>query len=123
MTEDLVLARGKGCKSSLDFGQFGAGLPRNVVLFDCTADGLDKIGGIHGFGEEIDGSTFHSCDARRKVTVPGKEDDWQQAASGGQRFLQLKPVQARHREVKHQATRRIGVVALKKLVRRSKRGR
>jgi hypothetical protein len=61
---------------------------------------------------------LHRLNARRDVATAGKKDDRQLARLLFQHPLHFKTVQARQREVEHEAARSVPVVAFEKLVRR-----
>jgi hypothetical protein len=94
---------------------------QHLILGQRLVNGGNQRSVVYWLGQEIRRAMLHRLNARRDVATAGEKDDWQHARPLFQRPLHIEAVQARQREVEHEATRSVPVVAVEKLVRRRKR--
>ena len=73
--------------------------------------------------QKINCALFYRPHTHRNVSVAGEENDGQFAALSGKRQLQFQAVDARHRNIEHQAAGCVLIVVVEELLWRSERGR
>ncbi len=122
MLEHFPLARRERVETRADFGKLGLLLADDSVSFDGCANRCEQIFVLHGFGEEIKRAMFHRLHTLRNITMAGEKNNRQATAFFVERRLELKAIEARHRDIKHEAPRRGRIVLGEKFLWRRKGG-
>ena len=105
MFEHFPLARCERVETRADSGKLGLFPPGDSVSFNRGVNGRKQIFSIDGFGEEIKLAMFHCLHALRNITVTGEKNNRQATAFLAECCLELKAIEARHREIKHETPR------------------
>src|SRR5207245_1723802 len=108
------LARCERVETGADFGKFGLFPASDSVSFNSCANGCEQIFVLHGLRKEIKRAIFHRLHTLRNITVAGEKNNRQDAAFLAERSLELKAIEARHRDIKHEAAGRARIVLGKK---------
>ena len=105
--EHVALARSEACEPLTKVRGVGHRVPRRSVLLDRGAHRGNQRPGLDRLGQEIRRARLDGAHRHRDVAVPADEHDRQRFARGGEPLLQLEAVEARHRDVEHEAPFRL----------------
>src|SRR5512132_1337771 len=114
MIEHFPLARCERVETGADFGKLGLFPASESVSFNSRANRCEQILVLHGLRKEIKRATFHRLHALRNITMAGEKNNRQYAAFLAERSLELKAIEVRHRDIKHETSERGWIVLRKK---------
>src|SRR4029077_15676052 len=113
MLEHFPLARCERVETSADFGKFGLFPASDSVSFNSCANRCEQIFVLYGLPKEIKRAKFHRLHILRNITVAGEKNNRQHGAFFAERSLELKAIEVRHRNIKHETSGR-GWIVLRK---------
>ena len=122
MLKHFPLPRCERVEARADFGKLGLFPADKSVCFNSGANHCEEIFVLHGFGEEIKRAVFHRLHTLRNITVTGEKNNRQTTAFLAQCRLELKAIEVRHRDIKHETSGRGWIVLRKKFPGGSKNG-
>src|SRR5439155_6912836 len=101
MLEHFPFARRERVEPSADCGKLGLLLASDSVSFNSRANRCEQIFVLHGLRKEIKRATFHRLHTLGNITMAGEKNNGQHAAFLTKRRLELKAIEVRHRNIKH----------------------
>jgi len=114
LLEHFPLARRKRVETGADLGKFGLFQASDSVSFNGCAHRCEQIFVLHRLRKEIKRAMFHRLHTLGNITLAGEKNNRQDAASLAERRLELKAVEVRHSDIKHEASGRGWIVLRKK---------